>query len=752
MPNVVLDCEFRVGTSTTTNALQATRFGLCDIVYPPGTITGLRLSTQSDDFADTSIEWRMDRGDTIPKEYTLRLTRAARIGGRVVDAQGAPVAAASVGLSVHAREVVQPRPESHLMTGFHATTDAEGRWSIYRVAPELLPRLSGAAKHPEYGYALLSGSQEARQQLLAGTYVFRLVRDVTAQGVVVTAGGQPVSEATVGVQSAEIGEGRLGTTVTLADGSFSVPNCRPGKNRLTAIAKGFSPGALETELREDSNPVRLTLQQGRVLRLRVVNKGGAAVPSARVSLNHREPETSFALWAEAGQSRVTDGSGRVEWDDLPDREVGIDVRASGYMSVDGVKVQPDGQEHEVKLPPALVISGTVLDAATRKPIPHFSITCGWPRVHDGAASPQWSTIDRFRLNFDGGKFRHVFEESALLSADPEFVFKFEAEGYAPSVTRTVKADEGDVSLDVALRAAAATQVTVLLPSGQPAAFASVGLAFPGAFLALVPGGIAPSRRGSSSGALFFTDVQGQFQLPTDDTIARVIGACAEGYAEAPPAALAADPILRLQPWGRIEGTFLTKGMPATDMTVTLQTSGPINTVEFDPGSFSAATDAQGRFVFAKVPPGQQILAQGKTPLMDVEVQPGQTTTVSVGGVSYTLTMRLVWPEGLEQPTNSLINAFVYLLSSTTPADREASANASPHVPSKYRLLENADDSFVAEDVDAGDYLLSAWCTMPPVSNGLPWKVMSSAKVAFTVPANPATGVKDLGQVQLQRVP
>lgn len=188
------------------------------------------------------------------------------------------------------------------------------------------------------------------------------------------------------------------------------------------------------------------------------------------------------------------------------------------------------------------------------------------------------------------------------------------------------------------------------------------------------------------------------------------------------------------------------------MTVTLQTSGPINTVEFDPGSFSAATDAQGRFVFAKVPPGQQILAQGKTPLMDVEVQPGQTTTVSVGGVSYTLTMRLVWPEGLEQPTNSLINAFVYLLSSTTPADREASANASPHVPSKYRLLENADDSFVAEDVDAGDYLLSAWCTMPPVSNGLPWKVMSSAKVAFTVPANPATGVKDLGQVQLQRVP
>jgi uncharacterized GH25 family protein len=334
VPNVVLDCKLREGTSTTTKALQATRFGLCDIVYPPGTTTRLRLSTQSDDFADTSIEWRVDRGESIPKEYTLRLTRAARIGGQVVDAQGAPVAAASVGFSARAPEVAQPRPESHLMA-FQATTDAEGRWSINRVAPELLPRLSGAAKHPDHGYAVMSGSPQARQQLLAGTYVFRLVRDVTARGVVVTAGGQPVPEATVGVQSEVTGEGRLGKTVTLADGSFVVPNCRPGKNRLTAIAKGFSPGALETELREDSDPVRLTLQPGRLLRLRVVNKGGAPVPGARVALNHRERETSLALTEEAGQSGLTDGSGRLEWDGLPDREVGIDVRASGYMSVDG---------------------------------------------------------------------------------------------------------------------------------------------------------------------------------------------------------------------------------------------------------------------------------------------------------------------------------------------------------------------------------------------------------------------------------
>ncbi len=81
-----------------------------------------------------------------------------------------------------------------------------------------------------------------------------------------------------------------------------------------------------------------------------------------------------------------------------------------------------------------------------------------------------------------------------------------------------------------------------------------------------------------------------------------------------------------------------------------------------------------------------------------------------------------------------------------------SADPSPHAPSKYRLLEDADGGFIAEDVDAGDYLLSVWCTVPPVSNGLPWRVLGCAKIPFTVPADPATGVKDLGQVLLEQIP
>ena len=40
------------------------------------------------------------------------------------------------------------------------------------------------------------------------------------------------------------------------------------------------------------------------------------------------------------------------------------------------------------------------------------------------------------MSFDGGMFQHTYEEPALGGTpNPAFVFKFEADGYAPFVTR-----------------------------------------------------------------------------------------------------------------------------------------------------------------------------------------------------------------------------------------------------------------------------------------------------------------------------
>ena len=63
-------------------------------------------------------------------------------------------------------------------------------------------------------------------------------------------------------------------------------------------------------------------------------------------------------------------------------------------------------------------------------------------------------------------------------------------------------------------------------------------------------------------------------------------------------------------------------------------------------AYQVETDAAGRFVFAQVPPGQhklvELVPQSATlglqswvhqPLTGVEVRPGETTTVTVGGAN-----------------------------------------------------------------------------------------------------------------------
>lgn len=317
------------------------------------------------------------------------------------------------------------------------------------------------------------------------------------------------------------------------------------------------------------------------------------------------------------------------------------------MRVSGEKVTPDGQEHFITLPPALTISGTVRDAATGDLIPSFRLIAGWPVTNPvtGVVGGRWSHIDRFWLRFEGGEFNHVYEEPALGSTpNPGYIFKFEAAGYAPFVTRPVALSEGAVQFDIALRAAASTTVTVTLPDGRPAANVDIGLVSPNTRLALAPGGFA---RRPSADNLLLTDSQGHFTLMPDDSIRNVIAAGTEGYAEATPAALAGEPVIVLQPWGRLEGTLLVQGQAGTNCALMFQLGmDRVSGISTDLTAYQVKTDNAGHFVFSQVPPGKHKLAQLITVRMEpswtgtglaektltgVDIRPGETTTVTVNG-------------------------------------------------------------------------------------------------------------------------
>lgn len=641
VPNVPIDYRSWVGSRSSEKKLSANRAGICEISYPKET-TWLELTTRVDGFADTRLEWRPDRGDKIPESYTLKLIRPTPIGGRVIDADGNPVEGAKVGFNHEDDPTAAGKPpESHDFGWIEVQTDAEGRWSINRIAPLMIPRIYGSAWHPEHVNASLvfaDRDRRAKEQLVDGSHVFQLGRAITIRGVVLDSDGFPIFDADVMV--GERGSSGRRTGKTQSDGTFQIRGCPPGEVLLTAEAKGFAATTIEINADAGSKPFQLVLQRGNVLRLRVVDLEGQPVPNAFVWLDtfgNAPVDQPRPTPVQASIDLRTDAGGRVVWSNAPDTELFFDIEARSHMRLKGVRVLPDGEEHVITLQPALVVSGTVRDAETGELIPSFRVVTGWPRRNllNQATSAYWSRFSRDWLTFSDGVFRRSFEDAA-----PGYMLKIEAEGYTPFVSRVIAPDEGSAQFDVLLRAARTEPIKVILPNGEPAMAADVGLIGPAAFLRLVPGGFNRDDV-QFRNALLRTDAKGQFRLPQELSIQRVIVAHPLGYAETTPAALVESSVLYLEPWGRLEGVYLIDERPVADRLLLFQFGsvrpGPIAA---DFMRYQVKTGKDGRFAFTQVPPGHHKISQllptppdghRHDPLLDVEIHPGSTTTVTLGG-------------------------------------------------------------------------------------------------------------------------
>jgi len=714
----------------------ADELGVCEIPMwqgAPGPFGFFSRTTNG--FVDESVDWLPNRGEIIPSQFTLRLKRAVSIGGLVVDEEGKPVAGATIEFEGQTRGDPEDRHISYRL-GFStetggppAVTDAAGRWHSEKVQREDVATLSIRAAHPDYivqpFFHVMNGEgPEAEKQKLAGTYLYRLTRGLPISGVIVDTDGHPLPGTEVTVR--HLGAAYLPTnnqgrfsmgapaatpvaTTNQADGTFRVTGCRPGTNEVAIEARGFAYTKLEVNLTADTAPLRLILQPGYILRLRVVDTNG--LPPPRATVNALSP-----LGVLLRRLNYHD-DGRVVWESAPDRELVINVRAQGLPPAAeitvaaGLHVQANGEEHLVRLTPAqpspalprVTISGTVSDAATHLPIPRFRLIYGAPySVKEGITNAQWIGP----LLYDG-KFRFA-------GGGPQLCFKFEAEGYAPFVTRFVRADEGEVTFDIMLLPAASKTVTVLSPDGRPAAKADIGLDMPGTGLTLSPGALWHTRPQASIN-VSKTDDQGRVALPPDDSVVRVIAVNEDGYGEAAPAALAAQPTLRLQLWGRLEGDYLVGGNPAPGRVLVLANIKNRESLELDRTDYSATTDADGHFSFAKVPPGQFQLFS-----TNVVVRSGQTTTVTLRANA--VSVRLRWPDELPRQANWPVGVY-------------CSAGS---------FKETTEGIWTAE-LPAGDYKAQVRVTGQRLT-----ELLLQGEASFTVPGNPVSGTLDLGEILLEK--
>jgi thiol-disulfide isomerase/thioredoxin len=122
-----------------------------------------------------------------------------------------------------------------------------------------------------------------------------------------------------------------------------------------------------------------------------------------------------------------------------------------------------------------------------------------------------------------------------------------------------------------------------------------------------------------------------------------------GYLETDLAALSGGGTVKLLPWARVEGRLVRQGGNIAGQTMKaiffrrVQQSRILFLLE-------ARTDAHGRFVFDRLPPGKGRIGRVRAPLdaqvaqaTQVELLPAKTTTVMVGGIGRTIIGRVQIP-------------------------------------------------------------------------------------------------------------
>ena len=722
--------------------------GVMEITRPDRKYSGMAYWVSAPGHIPKCISWKREEAFSLPAEYEVALEPGLSASGRVVDESGQPVAGATLefeseGMKWNSREYVDYRYPAIV-----PTSDERGEWSADFL--DARPLISGCVKHrdfaeTEFRFAFAGGG--------ASNISIILSNGAAITGVVLGANQQPIAGATVRGDWQHSTRDEIKTKTDYL-GQFQFPHVTPGLLQIKISANGYHAIEKWHDLTTAGLALTNTLDAVKLagsatVRGQVVDETGTPVGNAWVNLAQGQPELDGVNW-----SGTTDDAGRFVWSNAPDGGARFNVGAWEFQSVSDIQLASGETEHTIYLRGGKTskLLCRVTDKISGQPVPRFRVMHGeldltWREEVDGLVS----------MNFAGegvnGSFtfpwvrRKSSRESLIVD-----VVRVEAEGYEPGIARITNSVNPVTEVAVQLDPAGQLTGVVWTPSGAVAKGAQVALVggilrvemqSPAQFL---PYGPDPRQHRTK------TLDDGSFQISTRREANQVLVVHDQGIAVLSVESFSGGNIV-LQPWGKIEGRIKVGDQPGArlDLMVRNVASKP-DGLEF---YFQAKADAEGRFSFEKVPPGNVEVGRWMltpfsrdgtghtttTQLQPVKVVAGKTAQVTIGGNGIQVRGRLALSRAIPEAVLELAAQNL----------RPTSIEADPtKPPSGYGFFCRPDGAFVIEDVSPGSYMLELQIyavrdrNKPDDSWGFP---VGKHTLEVTVPEN-QTGPFDLGEISV----
>lgn len=716
LPGVGLELRVdgRKGPESTTD-----ESGSATLTLPREDPVTLAVVARKSGYAPMKIAFRGDLrlNRTIPASYSLALSPPVPIGGVVRDEAGRSVEGVVVRFSESVEALAR---ESLALDGVSLKTDAEGRWRAEIIPADFDPvRLQIGFEHPAFmtRYETFDPSATPLAQLFLELKAVTVMhRGVTIEGRVLNQAGQPIPRASVTVGALR-GMARVDLN-TDAEGRFRAAGLEPRHTRFVIQAAGHATTTRTLRLEPRPKTIEFRLSPGRPLRGRVVDAAGKPAVGAVVvgALSNN--------W-EAFQRRMeTDAEGRFRWDDAPDEDVELFAASAGSKESGKMTVAPGQEDILIRLAPAhsLRIRGTVVDDATGRPIPDFTVV---PSVEGGH---EIVTLEYARTFSDGR-----YEISPTLG-NPTHRIRIEARGYRRSYSPYYQRDSGEQVFDARLTRGDWVEGIVKSPEGTPLA---------GAEVVMVEGVGLSIRDGRDyqrhNHPHVVTGSDGTFSLSPPPGDFRLVAMHGSGYAEIGGKPFPSRRELRIVPWGRIEGILRAggKALPSETIAASMKESWTRPESPYVSHDYSSRTDERGHFAIDRVPAGEAMVYRQPNEAIRlspptriyrasfVSVEPGKTSRLNIiheGGRA--LTGRLVVPaDGGPDLADAEWTAYVVVKRPDPPypADLPGSESAKwlarwkqTEEGARYRHAERdfgytvvlqADRSFRVDEIQPGRYVL-----------------------------------------------